>query len=35
MFEDATFDTTGRIQTRSRGWMIAAFIFEASVLLVS
>jgi protein TonB len=33
MFEDATFETTGRIQTRSRGWMIAAFIFEASILL--
>lgn len=33
MFEDATFETSGRIQTRSRGWMIAAFIFEASILL--
>jgi protein TonB len=33
MFEDATFETTGRIRTGSRGWMIAAFIFEAFILL--
>lgn len=33
MFEDSTFDSTRRIRTRSRGWMIAAFAFEASLLL--
>jgi protein TonB len=33
MFEDSTFDSTSRIRTRSRGWMIAAFAFEASILL--
>jgi protein TonB len=33
MFEDSTFDSTRRIRTRSRGWMIAAFAIEASVLL--
>jgi len=33
MFEDSTFDSTGRIHTRSRGWMIAAFAFNSSILL--
>jgi protein TonB len=33
MFEDSTFESTGRIRTGSRGWMIAAFIFNASILL--
>jgi protein TonB len=33
MFEDSTFDSTSRIRTRSRGWMIAAFALEASILL--
>lgn len=33
MFEDSTFESTGRIRTRSRGWMIAAFLFNASILL--
>jgi len=33
MFEDATFDCTGRIRTRSRGWMIATFTFNGSILL--
>jgi periplasmic protein TonB len=33
MFEDSTFESTGKIQTRSRGWMIAAFVFDASILL--
>ncbi|MGA2167051.1 MAG: energy transducer TonB [Terracidiphilus sp.] len=33
MFEDSTFESTGRIRTRSRGWMIAAFIFNGSILL--
>ncbi len=33
MFEDSTFESAGRIHTRSRRWMIAAFIFNASILL--
>ena len=33
MFEDSTFESTGRIHTRSRGWMIATFAFNASILL--
>jgi protein TonB len=33
MFEDSTFESTGRIRTRSRGWMVAAFAFNASILL--
>ena len=33
MFEDSTFESAGRIRTRSRGWMIAAFALNASVLL--
>jgi protein TonB len=33
MFEDSTFESTGRIRTRSRGWMIAAFLFNGSILL--
>jgi protein TonB len=33
MFEDSTFESSGRIRTRSRGWMIAAFIFNSSILL--
>ena len=33
MFEDSTFESTGRIRTRSRGWMIAAFTFNGSILL--
>src|SRR5690348_3974973 len=33
MFEDSTFESTGRIQTRSRGWMIATFLFNGSILL--
>ncbi|HUN84378.1 MAG TPA: energy transducer TonB [Terracidiphilus sp.] len=33
MFEDATFESTGRIRTRSRNWMVAAFAFNASILL--
>lgn len=34
MFEDSTFESTGRIRTRSRRWMIAAFAFNGSILLV-
>jgi protein TonB len=33
MFEDSTFESAGRIRTRSRGWMIAAFTFNGSILL--
>ncbi len=33
MFEDSTFETMGRIHTRSRGWMMATFAFNSSVLL--
>jgi periplasmic protein TonB len=32
MFEDSTFDSTKRIRTRSRAWMIAAFAFNAAIL---
>ncbi len=33
MFEDSTFESTGKIRTRSRGWMIATFAFNAAILL--
>jgi periplasmic protein TonB len=33
MFEDATFESMGRIRTRSRGWMIAALIVNGSILM--
>ena len=33
MFEDSTFESTGRIRTRSRGWMLATFAFNGSVVL--
>jgi len=33
MFEDSTFESAGRIRTRSRGWMIASFAFNESILL--
>jgi len=33
MFEDATFESTGRIRTQSHAWMIAAFSFNGSILL--
>lgn len=32
MFEDSTFESTGRIRTRSRGWMLAALAFNGSIL---
>jgi periplasmic protein TonB len=35
MFEDSTFESMGRIHTHSRGWMIATFIFNGSILLAS
>jgi len=33
MFEDSTFESTGRIRTRSRGWMIATTFINGSILL--
>ena len=33
MFEDSTFESTGRIRTRSRRWMIATFVLNGSILL--
>jgi periplasmic protein TonB len=33
MFEDSTFESMGKIRTRSRGWMIATFAFNGSILL--
>ncbi len=34
MFEDSTFESTGRIRTRSRGWSLAALAFNGSILVV-
>jgi protein TonB len=33
MFEDSIFESAGRIHTRSHEWMVAAFAFNASILL--
>ena len=33
MFEDSTFESTGRIKTRSRRWMFAALALNGSILL--
>jgi len=33
MFEDSTFESTGRIRTRSRSWMMAALVFNGSILI--
>ena len=33
MFEDSTFESNGRIRTRSRAWMFAALTFNSSILL--
>jgi periplasmic protein TonB len=33
MFEDSTFESNGRIRTRSRRWMIATFLLNGLVLL--
>ncbi|MGA2538068.1 MAG: energy transducer TonB [Terracidiphilus sp.] len=33
MFEDSTFESEGRIRTRSRGWMFAAFAINSTILL--
>ncbi len=32
MFEDSTFESTGRIRTRSRSWMLATFALDGTVL---
>jgi periplasmic protein TonB len=33
MFEDSTFESAGRLHTRSRRWMIATFVLNAAILL--
>lgn len=33
MFEDSTFESTGRIKTRSRRWMLATFVLNGTFLL--
>ncbi len=33
MFEDSTFESTGRIKTRSRRWMFAALTLNGSILV--
>jgi protein TonB len=33
MFEDSTFESTGRIKTRSRRWMLAALMLNGSILV--
>ncbi|HUB29768.1 MAG TPA: energy transducer TonB [Terracidiphilus sp.] len=33
MFEDATFESTGRIRTRSRRWMAATFLLNGTILV--
>jgi periplasmic protein TonB len=33
MFEDSTFESTARIRTRTRGWMIESFTFNSTILL--
>jgi protein TonB len=33
MFEDATFESQGRLHTRSRNWMLATLLFNGSILL--
>jgi len=32
MFEDSTFESNGRIRTRSRGWMLAALALNSSIV---
>ncbi|HEY3705287.1 MAG TPA: energy transducer TonB [Terracidiphilus sp.] len=32
MFEDSTFESAHRIRTRSRGWSLAAFVFNGAIL---
>ena len=33
MFEDSTFESTGRIRTGSRNWMVATFTLNGSIVL--
>lgn len=33
MFEDSIFESAGSIRTRSRGWMVATFFLNGSILL--
>jgi periplasmic protein TonB len=33
LFEDSIFESTGRIRTRSRGWMVATFLLNGSILV--
>src|ERR1700742_4987580 len=33
MFEDATFESQGRIHTRSSNWMLATLLFNGTILL--
>ncbi len=33
MFEDSTFESSGRIHTRSRSWMLAALALDGAILL--
>jgi protein TonB len=33
MFEDSIFESAGKIHTHSRGWMLAAFLLNGSLLL--
>ncbi|MGA7343243.1 MAG: TonB family protein [Terracidiphilus sp.] len=33
MFEDSTFESAGRIRTRSAGWMMATFALNGAILL--
>ena len=33
MFEDSTFESTGRIHTHSRGWMLATSAFNGTILI--
>jgi periplasmic protein TonB len=34
MFEDSTFESTGKIRTRSRAWMFATLLLDAAILIV-
>jgi protein TonB len=34
MFEDSTFESTGRIRTRSRSWMVATLVVNSAILLL-
>lgn len=34
MFEDSTFESTGKIKTRSRRWMVATLVFNGTILAI-